>query len=158
MKMFFDKIRTISLPLENNITENEEAMQTETEEEQNKSSIYFSGLPQLQSDSSSDKIKSTIYEWPTVSNSPTNEFTSEGYVVCAFPSLFPCGKHLLNYKDNRFSSHPTFCFFGLNSVMRWTAIFAIFVNGNKEFENMTSWAIQEIKKRKTLHIKKINAF
>ena len=71
---------------------------------------------------------------------PINEFTTEGYFSCAFPTLFPTGagdfsgqrqnqvtignylKHLTMYDDNRFTKHPRFRFFGLNTEMRWRAL------------------------------------
>ena len=57
---------------------------------------------------------------------PINEFTTEGYFSCAFPTLFPTGagdfsgqrqnqvtignyfKHLTMYDDNRFAKHRRF--------------------------------------------------
>ena len=71
---------------------------------------------------------------------PINEFTTEGYFSCAFPTLFPtgagdfsgqrqnqvtignCFKHLTMYDDNRFAKHPRFRFFALNTEMRWRAL------------------------------------
>ena len=32
-----------------------------------------------------------ILSWPSSSGSPINEFTTEGYMSCAFPTLFPTG-------------------------------------------------------------------
>ena len=64
---------------------------------------------------------------------PINEFTTEGYFTCAFPTLFPTGaadflgqrhnqvtvgnyfKHLMVYEDGRFAKHPRFRFFALNT-------------------------------------------
>ena len=55
--------------------------------------------------------------WPSAGGSPINEFTTEGYITCAFPTLFPTGaadflaprvhaatvgnflKHLMMYED-----------------------------------------------------------
>ena len=66
--------------------------------------------------------------------------TTEGYFSCAFPTLFPTGagdfsgqrqnqvticnyfKYLTMYDDNRFSKHPRFRFFTLNTEMRWHAL------------------------------------
>ena len=71
---------------------------------------------------------------------PINEFTTEGYFSCAFPTLFPTGagdflgqrqiqvtignyfKHLMMYDDSRFAKHPRFRFFALNTEMRWRAL------------------------------------
>ena len=67
-----------------------------------------------------------VVPWPTVDSTPVNEFRTEGYMSCAFPTLFPTGhadfvaprihavtvgnyfKHLMMYKDNRFARHPQF--------------------------------------------------
>ena len=64
--------------------------------------------------------------WPTIGGAPINEFTTEGYFSCAFPTLFPTGagdfsgqrqnqvtignyfKHLMMYDDSRFAKHPRF--------------------------------------------------
>ena len=69
--------------------------------------------------------------WPTIGGAPINEFTTEGYFSCAFPTLFPTGagdcsgqrqnqvtignyfKHLMMYDDSRFAKHPRFRFFAL---------------------------------------------
>lgn len=78
--------------------------------------------------------------WPASGENPINEFNTEGYMSCAFPTLFPTGdadflaprqhtvtvgyyfKHLMMYDDGRFSKHPRFRFFALNSEMRWRAL------------------------------------
>ena len=71
---------------------------------------------------------------------PINEFNTEGYISCAFPTLFPTGaadfvapqptavtignyfKHLLKYDDGRFARHPQFRYFALNIEMCWRAL------------------------------------
>lgn len=78
--------------------------------------------------------------WPNRGSSPVNEFTSEGYFSCSFPTLFPTGaaeflgarinnvtignyfKHLLLYDDGRFAKHCRFRYFALNTEMRWRAL------------------------------------
>ena len=78
--------------------------------------------------------------WPTIGGTPINEFTTEGYFSCAFPTLFPTGaadflgqrqnqvtignyfKHLIMYDDSRFAKHPRFRFFALNTEMLWRAL------------------------------------
>ena len=70
--------------------------------------------------------------WPVAGTNPVNEFTTEGYISCAFPMLFPTGaadlwaprartvtignyfKHLM-FQDGRFARHPRFQYFALNS-------------------------------------------
>ena len=78
--------------------------------------------------------------WPSIGGVPLNEFTTEGYFTCAFPTLFPTGagdflgqcqvpvtignylKYLMQYDDGRFSRHPRFRFFTLNTEMRHRAL------------------------------------
>ncbi len=78
--------------------------------------------------------------WPQIGCAPINEFQTEGYMSCAFPTLFPTGaadfaaprlrpitlgnyfKHLVVYKDGRFAKHPRFRYFALNTQMRWRAL------------------------------------
>ena len=78
--------------------------------------------------------------WPSIGGMPLNEFTTEGYFSCAFPTLFPTGaadflgerqvpvtignnfKHLMQYNDGRFARHPRFRFFALNTEMRHRAL------------------------------------
>ena len=78
--------------------------------------------------------------WPSLDGTPVNEFKTEGYISCAFPTLFPTGradfvaprinavtvgnyfKHLMMYKDGRFARHPRFRYFALNTEMRWRAL------------------------------------
>ena len=78
--------------------------------------------------------------WPSIGGMPLNEFTTEGYFTCAFPTLFPTGggdflgqrqvpvtignyfKHLMQYDDGRFAWHPRFRFFALNTEMRHRAL------------------------------------
>jgi len=78
--------------------------------------------------------------WPSRDNNPINEFSTEGYCSCAFPTLFPTGpadflvsrlnkvtignylKHLLMYGDGRFTKHCRLRYFALNTEMRWRAI------------------------------------
>ena len=93
-------------------------------------------MEQRQSSSSS----SATMMWPSIGGMPINEFTTEGYFSCAFPTLFPTGagdflgqrqiqvtignyfKHLMMYDDSRFAKHPRFRFFALNTEMRWRAL------------------------------------
>ena len=78
--------------------------------------------------------------WPSIVGMPINEFTTEGYFTCAFPTHFPTGaadfsgrrqnqvtignyfKHLMMYEDSRFANHPRFRLFALNTEMRWHAL------------------------------------
>lgn len=78
--------------------------------------------------------------WPATERNPINEFTTEGYIACAFPTIFPGGsadflaprqrmvtianycKHLMMYQDQRFAKHPRFRYFALNTIMRHRAL------------------------------------
>ena len=79
--------------------------------------------------------------WSSTTGSPVNEFTTEGYISCAFPTLFPTGagdfvvaprqhsvtignyfKHLMLYHDQWFAKHPRFRYFALNTKMRHRAL------------------------------------
>ena len=41
--------------------------------------------------SSSPSSSSATLMWPSIGGMPINEFTTEGYFTCAFPTLFPTG-------------------------------------------------------------------
>ena len=84
--------------------------------------------------------QSRTITWPARGSTPINEFITEGYIFCAFPSLFSTGcsdflapreravtvgnyfKHLLKYSDGRFARHPRFHYFALNTDMWWRAL------------------------------------
>ena len=71
-------------------------------------------------------IQNSPISWPSTSGNPINEFTTEGYMSCAYPTLFPTDaadflapkqrsvtignyfKHLMLYCDQRFAKHPRF--------------------------------------------------
>src|SRR5579859_661171 len=79
-------------------------------------------------------------QMPTMGGQPVNEYTMEGYIAMAFPTLFPTGaadlcdavnrreevktaeyfKSLLTYKDGRFGSHPRY-------VCLWSRLTSRFV-------------------------------
>ena len=48
----------------------------------------------------------TPVRWPSTSGSPINEFTTEGYMSCAFPTLFPTGAALLVFIGERSNIWP----------------------------------------------------
>ena len=76
--------------------------------------------------------------WPSPSATPIDAFSTEGYISCTFPTLFPTGagvsprartvtignyfKHLLLYHDGQFAKHPQFRYFALNNEMRHRAL------------------------------------
>ena len=83
-----------------------------------------------------DHEPNTKLDWPHISSTPINEYTTEGLFDMAFPTLFPNGTakpmqprardvqlheyalHLMRYHDNRFGQHPRFTYFLLNLMMR----------------------------------------
>ena len=87
-----------------------------------------------------DPQNSQHTNWPSTAGNPINEFTTEGYICCAFPVLFPTGaadflaprqrmvtignyfKHLMLYHGQRFAKHPRFRYFALNTQMRHRAL------------------------------------
>ncbi|CAG8825288.1 24026_t:CDS:2, partial [Cetraspora pellucida] len=107
----------------------------------------------------------TLIDWPTIKDSPINEFEEVGYITKAFPTLFPKGKadlhstkrhrrvypveyfeHLIKYCDGRFAQHKRFRYFALNSIMRWRALEngKIYVRQNLEDVYLTVEDIQEL--------------
>ncbi|XP_070537019.1 uncharacterized protein [Ptychodera flava] len=83
------------------------------------------------------KRKVITIPWPTRSDTPISEFTTNYFFSLAFPCLFPFGKgdfkinrpntcssmaqwaeHLLWYKDGRFAHHQFFKFIVHNIIMR----------------------------------------
>lgn len=101
--------------------------------------VYESVIPNDIQLYEKEKIESAINNnipWLQATN-VINEFTCEGYVSMAFPSLFPLGKAELNdftrpnnmkltaleyfqflmqYKDQRFAKYPRFRYFALNTI------------------------------------------
>ena len=91
-------------------------------------------------DQEHERRDAEVLPWPSSSGTPINEFTTEGYMSCAFPSFFPTGaadfvaprprtvtignyfKHLMQYHDGRFAKHPRFRYFALNTEMRHRAL------------------------------------
>ena len=81
-----------------------------------------------------------VVPWPENGSVPIDEFKTEGYISCAFPTLFPTGeadflaprqqsvtvgmyfKHLMMYGEGRFAKHPRFRYFALNTEMCWRAL------------------------------------
>jgi len=102
--------------------------------------------------------------WPSTTGNPVNEFTTEGYISCAFPTLFPTGaadflasqqrivtignyfKHLMLYHDQRFAKHPRFRYFALNTQMRHRALQTgrIYVRQNPEDGHLTVDELREL--------------
>ena len=87
--------------------------------------------------------------YPTTSTLPINEFTHEGFIARAFPTLFPFGRadlnqerekkvtiveyfqFLMQYRDRRFVTDPRFRFFAQNMIMRHQTISTVGVYVNK---------------------------
>ena len=77
--------------------------------------------------------------WPSTVANPVNEFTTEGYISCVFPTLSNRSsrflaprqhsvtignyfKHLMLYCDQRLAKHPRFRYFTLNTQIRHRAL------------------------------------
>ena len=117
----------------------------------------LTGVTEQQAIQQSVLSSSPTMNWPTSTGSPINEFTTEGYISCAFPTLFPTGaadfvaprqrsvtignycKHLMLYHDQRFAKHPRFRYFALNTVMRHRALQTgrIYVHQNHHDEHLS---------------------
>lgn len=135
--------------------------------------LYQSGVTMTSFPHQDEQIKKTV-EWPEL-GTKLDEFNTPGYIVCAFPTLFPYGvadlnddrlkkvqkaayfKHLLRYHDKRFATDATFRFFAYNSCMRWNALTdgSIFVRNNAEFKDMTVPKLAALIKEKPHILKKI---
>ena len=61
------------------------AMRSMTEQE-----AVVKSMEERQSSSSPSSSSATLM-WPSIGGMPINEFTTEGYFTCAFPTLFPTG-------------------------------------------------------------------
>ncbi|KAK3921567.1 LOW QUALITY PROTEIN: putative LRR receptor-like serine/threonine-protein kinase [Frankliniella fusca] len=108
-------------------------------------------IPGINEVSTSDKIEHQL-KWPQTSSQLINEFNSHGYIVQAFPVLFPFGfgdylnvknrqitarvyfQYLMQKIDRRFSKHKRFPYFALNSILRWEALSLGTVNMKKKPE------------------------
>ncbi|KAK3907761.1 ATP-dependent DNA helicase [Frankliniella fusca] len=96
-------------------------------------------VPDVTVPSASEQIKHHL-KWPQICPDPINEFNTAGYIVQAFPILFPYGRgdylnvksrqitarvyfqYLMKKIDRRFSKHKLFPYFALNSIFRWEAL------------------------------------
>ena len=104
----------------------------------------------VEQDDANNELPSPV-RWPTQDPEPINEYTTEGYMAMAFPTLFPTGAAdfrdqsrrqnkigiadyldaLIRYVDGRFAVHPryiledgshcSFLFWALNTKLRWQA-------------------------------------
>ena len=99
----------------------------------------------------------TTVSWPQVGDSPISEFTTKGYISCAFPTLLPTGeaeflslrqntvtignyfKHLMRYGHGQFAKHSRFRYFAPNTEMRWRALQTgrIFINQHPKDARLT---------------------
>ncbi|KAK3911536.1 ATP-dependent DNA helicase [Frankliniella fusca] len=135
----------------------DELVGSETESIEN---IASSGVPFVPVYNQDQLINSSL-QWPNLGTDPVNEFDA-GFIVKAFPCLFPYGKcdlhdvrekkvhmheyfkHLLSYEDGRFAKHATFRFFAFNMWLRHTAIKAgkVFVDKDSVLKEMN---VEELK-------------
>lgn len=111
----------------------------------NENDLYESVIPANIELKEADRVQSVVNKiipWPRSTNI-INEFSCEGYVSMAFPTLFPYGlaglndntrlasmkvsplqyfQFLMQYKDQHFAKDPRFRFFALNTIQRHDAI------------------------------------
>lgn len=105
--------------------------------------IYESLIPDNLLISEADRVQSAVNDvipWPQ-SSDIINEFTCEGYVSMAFPTLLPYGsaelnnysratkitvteyfQFLMQYEDRRFTQDPRFRYLALNTIQRHQAV------------------------------------
>ncbi|KAK3931961.1 ATP-dependent DNA helicase [Frankliniella fusca] len=132
-------------------------------------SFVLNGGNVYQNDQVNNRLK-----WPSL-NGKIDEFHTPGYMVCAFPTLYPQGKadyyserrksvgasnyfkHLLLFHDNRFAKHATFRYFAMNTWMRWSALNDgnIFVRNNEQFKNVTAGQLKQMIEEDPNLLKKI---
>ena len=106
----------------------------------------------------------TTVPWPTIGSTPINKFTTEGYISCAFPTLFLTGaadlvaprpftvtignyfKHLMMYQDGGFAKHQRFWYFALNTEMHWRALQAgrIYIRQHPDDAHLSVEELQEM--------------
>ena len=126
--------------------------------------LVESNIPDISIINQDQRINKELnLDYPTLDNDPINEFTTEGYIACAFPHLFPQGiadfsqtreikvtldqyfKHLMKYKDKRFAQDPRFRFFALNTIMRHGMLqkAGIYINKSK----LQECTVEELKNK-----------
>ncbi|GBN58475.1 hypothetical protein AVEN_187353-1 [Araneus ventricosus] len=101
--------------------------------------------------------------WPNISSEPINEFITVGYVVMAFPALFPTGaadlrslhqasvspleyfQHLFKYKDCRFARNPRSVFLAMDNTNRWSSLQngKICLQRNTDISNLTAAQLKD---------------
>ena len=124
--------------------------------------IAVSGVPMLQPHRQEDQVEAVL-NYPSRDPNPVNESTA-GYVVMAFPHLFPYGRadlyearsegltarqyfsHLLQLRDGRFADDPRFRFFAFNTVMRHDALRAgnLYVRRNEDLQGKTVGQLRDM--------------
>ena len=105
-----------------------------------------------------------IISMPSVRGTPVSEYAGHQIAIDAFPTLFPTGvadfnasrdhnvdmkewaAHLLRLKGGRFTRHPRFRYWALNTIMRQTAKTASnwYLNTHKDERNLTVEDIREM--------------
>ena len=105
-----------------------------------------------------------VVPWLENGSVPIDEFKTEGYFSCAFPTLFPTGeadflapcqqsvtvgmyfKHLMMYGEGRFAKHPRFRYFALNTKMHWRALQTgrVYINQHPDDARLTLDDLRDI--------------
>uniref|UniRef100_A0A158P537 ATP-dependent DNA helicase n=1 Tax=Tetranychus urticae TaxID=32264 RepID=A0A158P537_TETUR len=134
-----------SLPIDGdiNVPVLECSQEEQPEQEDLDNIIYecnYPSIPQLDQAAAISAALGSDLEWPLMQNMPISEFTTDGYLTQAFPTLFPKGtaalrqprakkidyllyfQYLMRYHDGRFARHPRFRFVAFDSIMRWQAL------------------------------------
>lgn len=167
-----DMQKISQLPIDGNISDQLQSVQMLENAEildEDSNLVYESVIPENIRLRETERIQSEIdnvVPWPQ-STDIINEFTCEGYITMAFPTLFPYGKAELNdntrpngmkvtvleyfqflmeYEDSRFARDPRFRYFALNTVQRHDAIKRGTIFAKKSHFNGT---IQQLKETMT---------
>ena len=136
----FEKLTSLTLSESGEEASSED--ESETDDDVMNSHVKSSGVPCASYVSHNEQVNAVL-NWPEMNEDPVSESTP-GFLMCAFPALFPYGncdlkdhresevkmhdyfKHFLSYSDERFAKHQTFRFYAFNMWLRHTAL----TNGN----------------------------
>ena len=134
-----------------NVVQEENQEDEQEEGESTEAELYETFVPMFDP-SNQEESASTFLElpYPKTEKTPINEFSDVGYIVRAFPCLFPYGncdylqsrttkvtadqyfKFLMQYPDKRFINDARFRFFAMNSYLRWQALSVVSAFAKRE--------------------------
>ncbi|KAE8740744.1 hypothetical protein FOCC_FOCC013730 [Frankliniella occidentalis] len=151
----YDQVSSYCADSDNNANDSDTESEEELIEDRSTEFIQSSGVPLIPVSNQNQQVNAAL-NWPEMNVEPVSEFVP-GFIMSAFPCLFPYGncdlnearekkvkmheyfKHLLLYEDGRFAKHQTFRFFCFNMWMRHTALRNgnVFVEKDSDLIKMT---------------------